>query len=85
MKKKIRKAICTMYFMVFVGIYCTNRANAYLDPATTAMLAQIVGGFFITLGVMFGLFRRRIFLLIKNLRVKRLQRKIEKQSKEASS
>jgi hypothetical protein len=54
---------------------------AYVDPAVTAMLTQVIAGVVISLGVAFGVFRRRIFMFFKNISVKRTQRKIEKQAK----
>jgi hypothetical protein len=58
----------------------TTTASAYIDPATTAMLTQIIAGVFITLGVVFGVFRRKIILFFKNISVNRTKRKIEKQN-----
>lgn len=53
---------------------------AYIDPATTAMVTQIVAGVFISLGVAFGVFRRKIIIFFKNLHVKREKRKIERRA-----
>ena len=61
-------------------MYLTTPASAYVDPATTAMLTQIIAGVFITLGVFFGVFRRKIVLFFKNMSVNRTKRKIEKQA-----
>ena len=51
---------------------------AYVDPSTTAMMAQIVAGIFISLGLAFGIFRQKIVLFFKNIHVKMLQKKIER-------
>jgi len=80
MSSTIRKFAKTMYFLFFVGMFLTTPASAYIDPATTAMLTQIVAGVFITLGVVFGVFRRKIIMFFKNMSVKRTQRKIERQA-----
>jgi hypothetical protein len=61
-------------------MFFTIPASAYIDPATTAMLTQIIAGVFITLGVVFGVFRRKIILFFKNKSVNRTKRKIEKQA-----
>ena len=58
---------------------------AYIDPATTAMITQVVAGIFISLGVAFGVFRRKIVLFVKNLSIKRTQRKIEKQNRKLTT
>ena len=66
--------------MFFICMFLTAPASAYIDPATTAMLTQIIAGVFITLGVVFGVFRRKIILFFKNKSVNRTKRKIEKQA-----
>ena len=62
-------------------MYFTMPVSAYIDPATTAMLTQIIAGVFITLGVVFGVFRRKIILFFKNMSVNRTKKKIEKQAR----
>ena len=68
------------YFSFFFIMLLTITASAYVDPATTAMLTQIVAGVFITAGVAFGIFRRKIIMFFKNISVKRMQHKIEKEN-----
>ena len=80
--RRIKKACYTAYLTLFVMVLCTTTVSAtYIDPATTAMLTQIVAGVFITLGVTFGIFRRKIIMFFKNLSVKRTQKRIERQNK----
>ena len=67
------------YFLFFFSELFMVSAAAYIDPALTAMLIQIAAGIFITLGVVFGVFRKKVILFFKNIGVKRTQRKIEKQ------
>jgi len=55
-------------------------ASAYIDPATTAMLTQVIAGVFITLGVVIGVFRRKIIMFFKNISVNRTKKKIEKEA-----
>jgi len=74
------KIAATAYFIFFIFTFLTIPASAYIDPATTAMLTQIIAGVFITLGVVFGVFRRKIILFFKNKSVNRTKRKIEKQA-----
>ena len=69
-----------IYFSIFFGIYFTTSASAYIDPATTAMLTQIIAGVFISAGVVFGVFRRKIMMFFKNISIKRTKRKIEKEN-----
>lgn len=68
------------YLLFFICMYFTITAYAYVDPATTAMITQIVAGIFISAGVAFGVFRRKIILFFKNISVKRMKRKIEKEN-----
>jgi len=80
MKKAIGRAAGVIYFIVLFNMYTSFMASAYIDPATTAMLTQIIAGVFITLGVVFGVFRRKIIMFFKNMSVNRTKRKIEKQA-----
>ena len=84
MKRKVTSAVFriigTVYFLFFFCMFLTTPASAYIDPATTAMLTQIIAGVFITLGVVFGVFRRKIILFFKDKSVNRAKRKIEKQA-----
>ena len=84
-KKRLAKLICMAYFTLFFSLYLTTYASAYLDPATTAMVIQVVAGVFITLGVMFGIFRRKVIMFFKNISVKRIQRKVEKEHRNKAS
>ena len=77
----LSKTVTTVYFTIFICMLFTMPASAYIDPATTAMLTQIIAGVFITLGVVFGVFRRKIIMFFKNASVNRTKRKIEKQAK----
>ena len=88
MKKSVNKVLlrifCMVYFAFFIGACFTVPVYAYIDPATTAMITQIVAGIVISLGVAFGVFRRKVFLFFQNLSVKRTQHKIEKQNRKNS-
>jgi len=63
------------------GLHATIATTHYIDPATTAMVTQIVAGVVISVGVAIGLFWRRIALFFQNARIKRTQRSIEKQTR----
>jgi len=76
----MKKIAITAYFLFFICMYFTIPVSAYIDPATTAMLTQIIAGVFITLGVVFGVFRRKIIMFFKNMSVNRTKKKIEKQA-----
>ena len=76
----MRRILATAYFLVWFSLLLSGTASAYIDPAMTAMLTQIIAGVFITLGVVFGVFRRKIILYFKNMKINRTKRKLEKQS-----
>jgi len=54
---------------------------AYIDPTTTAMLTQIIAGIFISLGLALGIFRQKVVMFFRNLKVMVIRKKIEKESK----
>jgi hypothetical protein len=76
--KRIGKILKTAYFSFWVAMLFTPDAHAYVDPSTTAMLTQIIAGIFISLGLTFGIFWRKIVMFFQNLKVKTLQKIIEK-------
>jgi len=53
----------------------------YIDPASTALIWQVLAGVFISLGVVFGVFWRKITTFFKSVWVK-LFRKNKKQEEE---
>jgi len=73
--KKAFRAICLGIFAWFI---LTSQAYAYVDPAMTAMITQIVAGILITIGIGFTIFRRKIIMFFRNMNVKRIKRKIER-------
>jgi len=80
----MKRILVTGYFIVGFSLLLSGTASAYIDPAMTAMLTQIIAGVFITLGVVFGVFRRKIILYFKNMKINRTKRKLEKQSEKQS-
>ena len=76
----MRHIFATVYFLVGFSLLLSGTASAYIDPAMTAMLYQIIAGVVITLGVVFGVFRRKIILYFKNMKINRTKRKLEKQT-----
>jgi hypothetical protein len=75
----LRRVMARLYFFIGFSMLLTITASAYIDPATTAMLTQIIAGALISLGLVFGIFRQRIIMFFKNRKVKRLQKQIEKE------
>ena len=75
------KGIAIAYFTFFVQLATSTTLHAYIDPATTSMVVQIVAGVLISLGFAIGLFRRKIAMFFKNLKVKTEAKKIERKNK----
>ena len=75
----IRKAIVFISVLSAVSVILTTPASAYIDPATTAILYQVIAGIIITAGITLGIFRRKIVLFFKNLSIKFTKWKIERQ------
>ena len=49
---------------------------AYIDPATTSYIIQIVSGIVISCGVAVGIFWKRIKLFFKNKKMNALEKKL---------
>ncbi|MCL1866879.1 MAG: hypothetical protein FWF82_05670 [Oscillospiraceae bacterium] len=71
------------YFALLFAILLTPTASAYIDPSTTAILTQVVVGALISLGLVFGIFKQKIIMFFKNMKIKRIQGKIEKENQKS--
>ena len=60
-----------------------SNAFAYIDPATTSYIVQIVAGVVISLGVVLGIYWKKISMFFMNQKVKRMKKRIEKQADKA--
>lgn len=60
-------------FLLAAFFFFSRPVQAYIDPATTSYLIQIVSALVITLGVSFGLFFNRIRIFFMNGRIKLAQ------------
>ena len=76
----LRKAFRIIYFLSCTLVLCSIPASAYIDPATTSYVIQIIAGLFISLGVVFGTFSAKIRVFFINLRVTLLKRKIAREA-----
>jgi hypothetical protein len=57
-----------------------GNALAYLDPATSSYLIQIVVGAVITCGVVLGVFRKKVGMFFRTLRLKMLEKRIARKA-----
>ena len=75
--------ICTgvfSYFFVCATVMFSETAFAYLDPATTSYLIQIIAGVFIAAGAVFGIFWKKIKMFFVNMKMKALEKKLTKEA-----
>lgn len=59
-------------------------AQAYLDPAATSYIIQIIAGVVIACGVTVGIFWKKVRLFFRNLKMKMLQKKLAKKNTDSS-
>lgn len=75
-----KKVLGTVYFSMCFIMMFGMVSYAYIDPATTSYLIQIVAGVFIAGGAAIGIFWKRIRIFIRNKRLKMLEKKLTKQA-----
>lgn len=78
---KLKKAAFAAYFAFFVLLGTMKTASAYIDPATTSYLLQIVAGVFIAAGATVLIFWRKLTFWFKKKRAIRARKAKEKQGK----
>ena len=81
MKKLLKRGFVYLYLSVFISLIFSATVFAYLDPATTSYLIQIVSGVVIACGVTVGIFWKKIKLFFKKIKIKALEKKYAKQGK----
>jgi hypothetical protein len=80
MKKLLRNTgIFISYFMLTM-VMLSITAHAYIDPAATSYVIQIIAGVVIACGVAVGVLWKRIKMFFKNLRMKRLEKSLSKKA-----
>jgi hypothetical protein len=80
MKRIVRNTgIFIAYFMLTMVMLSTT-AHAYIDPAATSYVVQIVAGVVIACGVAVGVFWKKIKLFFRNMKMKRLEKSLTKKA-----
>ena len=64
--KKSSKVSRTLFYLAGCAVLLTQTAYAYVDPATTSYIVQIVAGIVIACGTGIGIFWNRMRRKIKN-------------------
>ena len=67
-----------IYFFTFFTLLFSMAAYAYIDPATTTYLIQIVAGVFIAAGATVGIFWKRIKRYFRSKKLEHLEKKLTK-------
>ena len=69
------------YFFVCMAMMLCLSASAYIDPATTSYVLQVVAGVFIACGATLAIFWKRITFYFKKKKVERLKKQRDAQGK----
>ncbi|MDL2225441.1 hypothetical protein LJC20_04510 [Eubacteriales bacterium OttesenSCG-928-M02] len=77
----MKQLFAFVYFFLFASMVLIRPAQAYLDPAATSYIIQIVAGVFIAVGAFFGIFWKKIRLFFRNSRNKALEKKLVAEAK----
>lgn len=78
--KKISRILLIVSFTVLLSLTLMVQPFAYLEPATVTYLYSIVAGAVIAAGVAIGVFRKKIRLFFRNLKIKMLEKKLSRQA-----
>lgn len=78
--KHAKHLIGLIYFLFFGTLLTLRSASAYVDPATTSYIIQIVAGVFIALGATVAVFWRKIVFWFKKKKAMRARKKKEKEN-----
>lgn len=77
--KKITTLKFTYFFTLFTLLFSMT-AYAYIDPATTTYLIQIVAGVFIAAGATIGIFWKKIKLFFRRKKMEHLEKSLTKKA-----
>lgn len=84
MKKSLSSLSRKLFFAFFLALFLMASAQAYLDPAATSYIIQVISGVVIACGVAVGIFWKKIRLFFRKIKMKNLQRKIAKKGNKDS-
>ena len=62
----MKRILSTAYFTLCVLLLLSNSALAYIDPATTSYVVQIIAGVFLAGGAAVGIYWHKIKRFFKN-------------------
>jgi len=76
----MKKTLRFLYFFIFGTMLFSTTAFAYIDPATTSYLIQVIAGVFIGAGAVIGIFWKKIRLFFRNKKLEHLEKKLTKEA-----
>lgn len=77
---KFRTTAKFTYFFLCFTLMFSITAHAYIDPATTSYLIQIVAGIVIAAGATVGIFWKKIKLQFRQKRMEHLEHSLKKKA-----
>ncbi len=80
MKKILRNTGVFAAYLLLTTLMLSSTALAYIDPAATSYIVQIVAGVVIAGGVAVGIFWKKIKIFFRNLKMKRLEKSLTKKA-----
>ena len=80
MKNLLRNTGIFIAYLLLTTIMLSSTALAYIDPAATSYIVQIVAGVVIAGGVAVGIFWKKIKLFFRNMKMKRLEKSLTKKA-----
>lgn len=78
--KSISNKLKFAYFFTLFTLFFGMTAYAYIDPATTTYLIQIVAGVFIAAGATIGIFWKKIKRYFRTKKMEHLEKKLSKEA-----
>lgn len=82
MRRTLGRGLALAFFCFFGCLMTTRTAQAYIDPATTSYVIQIVAGVVIACGAAVGVFWKKIKLAFSKRKLERLESKLKKQAED---
>ncbi len=68
------------YYALCSALLLSTSAHAYVDPAATSYIIQIVAGVFIACGAIVGVFWKKITMFFSKKKTSSLEKKLNKQA-----
>ncbi len=67
------------FFFLCATVMFASTAFAYLDPATTSYIVQVVAGVVIACGAAVGIFWKKIRMFFRKRKMARMEKKLQKE------